>query len=140
LYPNERGFVLAASYPFLDVFWTMLVFFLWVLWFWLLFTVFGDIFRRSDLSGWGKTGWLIFTIVLPYLGVFVYLIAEHQGMAQRNIERAQAQRAQLDDYVRETAGGGGAAAEIEKAKGLLDSGAITQTEFDAIKQKALATG
>jgi hypothetical protein len=132
--------MLAANYPFLDVFWTMLVFFLWVLWFWLLFTVFGDIFRRSDLSGWGKTGWLIFTIVLPYLGVFVYLIAEHQGMAQRNIERAQAQRAQLDDYVRETAGGGGAAAEIEKAKGLLDSGAITQSEFDAIKQKALATG
>jgi hypothetical protein len=132
--------MLAANYPFLDVFWTMLVFFLWVLWFWLLFTVFGDIFRRSDISGWGKTGWLIFTIVLPYLGVFVYLIAEHQGMAQRNIERAQAQRAQLDDYVRETAGGGGAAAEIEKAKGLLDSGAITQSEFDAIKQKALATG
>jgi hypothetical protein len=132
--------MLAANYPFLDVFWTMLVFFLWVLWFWLLFTVFVDIFRRSDLSGWGKTGWLIFTIVLPYLGVFVYLIAEHQGMAQRNIERAQAQRAQLDDYVRETAGGGGAAAEIEKAKGLLDSGAITQSEFDAIKQKALATG
>jgi hypothetical protein len=132
--------MLAANYPFLDVFWTMLVFFLWVLWFWLLFTVFVDIFRRSDLSGWGKAGWLIFTIVLPYLGVFVYLIAEHQGMAQRNIERAQAQRAQLDDYVRETAGGGGAAAEIEKAKGLLDSGAITQSEFDAIKQKALATG
>jgi hypothetical protein len=133
--------MLAANYPFLDVFWTMLVFFLWVLWFWLLFTVFVDIFRRSDLSGWGKAGWLIFTIVLPYLGVFVYLIAQHEGMAQRNVERAQAQRAQLDSYVRETAGsGGGAAAEIEKAKGLLDSGAITQTEFDAIKQKALATG
>ena len=132
--------MLAADYPFLDVFWTMLVFFLWVLWFWLLFTVFVDIFRRSDLSGFGKAGWLIFTIVLPYLGVFVYLIAEHEGMAQRNVERAQAQRAQLDSYVRETAGGGGAAAEIEKAKGLLDSGAITQSEFDAIKQKALATG
>ena len=131
--------MLAADYPFLDVFWTMLVFFLWVLWFWLLFTVFVDIFRRSDLSGFGKAGWLIFTIVLPYLGVFVYLIAEHEGMAQRNVERAQAQRAQLDSYVRETAGGGGAAAEIEKAKGLLDSGAITQTEFDALKQKALAT-
>ena len=129
-----------VAYTFGQAMWTMFVFFMWVLWFWLLFTVFGDIFRRSDLSGWGKTGWLIFTIVLPYLGVFVYLIAEHEGMAQRNVERAQAQRAQLDSYVRETAGGGGAAAEIEKAKGLLDSGAITQGEFDAIKQKALATG
>jgi hypothetical protein len=130
--------VLAADYPFLDVIWTMLVFFLWVLWFWLLFTVFADIFRRQDLSGWGKAGWLIFAIVLPFLGVFVYLISQSAGMAERNLERARSQRAQLDDYVRETAQGGGAAEEIEKAKRLLDSGVITQTEFDAIKQKALA--
>ncbi|HJR61394.1 MAG TPA: SHOCT domain-containing protein [Vicinamibacterales bacterium] len=127
----------AADYPFLDVMWTMVVFFLWITWFWLLITVFGDVFRRDDLSGWGKTGWLIFTIVLPFLGVFIYLVTQNRGMTRRNLERASAQRAQLDDYVRETAGGG-AAAEIEKAKGLLDSGALTQEEFDAIKRKALA--
>ncbi|SRR6266540_955309 len=130
--------MVAADYPFLDVMWTMLVFFLWVLWFWLLFTVFADVFRRHDISGWGKAGWVIFVIVLPFLGVFVYLIAQGKGMAERNLEHARAQKAQMDDYVRETAGSGGAAGEIERAKKLLDSGAITQAEFDAIKQKALA--
>jgi putative oligomerization/nucleic acid binding protein/phospholipase D-like protein len=128
-----------ADYTFLDSFWTLIMFFLWILWFWLLFTVFADIFRRHDLSGWGKTGWLLFTILLPFLGVFVYLITQNDGMTQRNVERAQAQRAQFDTYVRDAAGGGGgAAAEIDKAKQLLDSGAITQAEFDSIKQKALA--
>jgi Short C-terminal domain/Phospholipase_D-nuclease N-terminal len=128
-----------ADYTFLDSFWTLIMFFLWILWFWLLFTVFADIFRRHDLSGWGKTGWLVFTILLPFLGVFVYLITQNDGMTQRNVERAQAQRAQFDTYVRDAAGGGGgAAAEIDKAKQLLDSGAITQAEFDSIKQKALA--
>ena len=129
---------LLADYPFLDVMWTMLVFFLWVAWFWILFGVWGDIFRRHDLSGLGKTGWFIFTLVLPFLGVFIYVVSQNDGMSQRNLERAQAQRAQMDDYVRSTAGSGGAAAEIEKAKQLLDSGAITQPEFDALKQKALA--
>ena len=127
-----------ADYPFLDVMWTILVFFLWVAWFWILFGVWGDIFRRRDISGLGKTGWFIFTLVLPFLGVFVYVVSQNDGMNQRNLERAQAQRAQMDDYVRSTAGSGGAAAEIEKAKQLLDSGAITQPEFDALKQKALA--
>ncbi len=130
--------MLATDYPFLDLMWTMIIFFLWILWFWLLFTVFADIFRRHDLSGWGKAGWLIFTILLPFLGVFVYLITQNVGMTERNLERARAQRAQFDDYVRDTATGGGATAEIERAKSLLDSGAITQSEFDAIKQKALA--
>ena len=127
-----------ADYPFLDVMWTMLVFFLWIAWFWILFGVWGDIFRRHDLSGLGKTGWFIFTLVLPSLGVFVYVVSQNDGMNQRNLERAQAQRAQMDDYVRSAAGSGGAAAEIEKAKQLLDSGAITQPEFEALKQKALA--
>jgi hypothetical protein len=130
--------IVLADYPFLDVMWTMLVFFLWVAWFWMLFGVWGDIFRRRDLSGLGKTGWFIFTLVLPFLGVFVYLVSQNDGMNQRNLERAQAQRAQMDDYVRSAAGSGGAAAEIERAKQLLDSGAITQPEFDALKQKALA--
>jgi hypothetical protein len=132
--------MLAADYPFLDLMWTMVIFFIWILWFWLLFTVFADIFRRHDISGWAKAAWLIFTILLPFLGVFVYLITQNTGMTERNLERARAQKAQFDDYVRQTAGesGGGATAEIERAKSLLDSGAITQSEFDAIKQKALA--
>ncbi len=130
--------MLASDYPFLDVLWTMAIFFLWVLWFSLLFRVFADVFSRNDLSGWGKTGWLVFAIVLPFLGVFIYLITQGAGMTERNLERERAQRAQLDEYVRETSVGGGAAAEIERAKKLLDGGAITQAEFDAIKQKALA--
>jgi hypothetical protein len=129
--------MLAADYPFLDVLWTMLIFFLWVIWFWLLITVFVDIFRRRDISGWGKAAWLIFVIVLPFLGVFIYLITQSDEMAQRNMEQARAQQQQFDQYVRETAGSSGAAGEIERAKALLDSGAITQAEFDAIKQKAL---
>jgi hypothetical protein len=130
--------LVATSYPLLDVFWSLCIFFLWVLWLWILFTVFADIFRRHDLSGWGKAGWIIFTIVLPYLGVFIYLITQSKGMTERNLESARAQRAQFDDYVRSTAGSGGAAAEIDRAKALLDSGAINQAEFEAIKRKALA--
>ncbi len=130
--------MIAADYPFLDIVWTMLIFFAWVIWFWLLITVFTDIFRRRDTSGAGKVLWMIFVILLPYLGVFIYLIANHDGMTERNVEQMRAKQAQMDDYVKSVAGSGGAAAEIEKAKGLLDSGAITQSEFDAIKQKALA--
>src|SRR5215218_6963531 len=112
--------MLAADYPFLDVMWTLLVFFLWVAWFMLLFRIIGDIFRRHDIGGGAKVVWLIFVIALPFLGVFVYLIAQSKGMAERDIERAQAQQAQFDAYVRSTAGSGGAAAEIEKATQLLD--------------------
>jgi hypothetical protein len=130
--------VLAADYPFLDVLWTMIVFFLWIAWFWLLIKIFADVFRRSDLSGWGKAAWLIFVIALPFLGVFVYLIANSQEMTQRDIDQARAAQSQFDQYVQNVAGSGGAVGEIERAKGLLDSGAITQAEFDAIKQKALA--
>ena len=133
--------MLVADYTFFDFFWSMLVFFLWIMWFWLLFTIWTDIFRRHDIGGWGKALWLIFTIFLPFLGAFIYLITQNEQMTKRNVERAHAQRAQFDDYVRETAGsgggGGGAAGEIERAKGLLDSGAITQTEFEALKAKAL---
>ena len=130
--------MIAADYPFLEILGSMFIFFAWVIWFWLLITVFGDIFRRRDLSGGGKVLWMIFVILLPYLGVFIYLIANHDSMTERNVQQMQAQQAQMDDYVKSVAGSGGAAAEIEKAKGLLDSGAITQSEFDAIKQKALA--
>ena len=128
--------MIAADYPFLDVFWTMLVIFLWIAWFIILFRVLMDLFRRHDVSGWGKTAWIIFVILLPYLGVLIYLIANHDGMADRNLAQMQQQKAATDDYIRSVSGG--AAGEIEKAKGLLDSGAITQSEFDSIKAKALA--
>jgi len=130
--------LLAYDYPFLGVFWSMLVFFAWVIWFVLLFRIIVDIFSRHDIGGGSKVLWIIFVIILPFLGVFIYLIANHDGMTQRTVDQAKAQRAQMDDYVRNVAGSGGAAAEIEKAKGLLDSGAITQAEFESIKAKALA--
>jgi hypothetical protein len=130
---------IAADYPFLDLFWTLLIFFLWIAWFMLLFNIWTDIFRRRDIGGGMKTVWIVVTILLPFLGVFIYLITQHDGMTQRSLEQARAQRAQFDDYVRETAGStGGPAEEIARAKALLDSGAITQAEFDAIKQKTLA--
>jgi hypothetical protein len=129
--------VLAADYPFLDILWTMFIFFLFIIWIWILITVFVDIFRRKDTSGFSKALWIIFVILLPYLGVLIYLIANHDGMADRNLAQMQAQRAATDDYIRSVSGG--AAGEIEKAKGLLDSGAITQAEFDSIKAKALAS-
>src|SRR5215218_8074665 len=106
--------------------WTMFVFFMWILWFWLLFTVFGDLFRRHDVGGWAKAGWTFFVIVLPFLGVFVYLIADGKGMAERNVQQAQAAQSQMDNYVRSVASSGNASEQIAQAKGLLDNGAITQ--------------
>lgn len=129
----------AADYPFLDVLWTMLVFFAWVIWFWMLIVILSDVFRRRDIGGGTKTLWTLFVIVAPFLGVFIYLLTNHDGMAERSMQQAKAQQAQMDDYVRTVASSGGAAGEIEKAKGLLDSGAITQAEFDSIKAKALAS-
>jgi phospholipase D-like protein/putative oligomerization/nucleic acid binding protein len=130
--------VLAADYPFLDILWTMFIFFLFIIWIWILITVFSDIFRRRDVGGGTKALWIVFVILLPYLGVLVYLIANHDGMADRNIAQMQKQQQATDAYIQSVAGSGGAAAEIEKAKGLLDSGAITQAEYDSIKAKALA--
>jgi hypothetical protein len=130
--------VIASDYPFLDVFWTMLVFFVWIAWFFLLFRVIVDIFRRQDIGGGGKVLWLIVVIVLPFLGVFIYLIAEGDKMGQRDARQARAAQEQFDDYVKSAAGTGGAAAEIEKAKTLLDSGAISQAEYEQLKQRALA--
>jgi hypothetical protein len=130
--------LILADYPFLGVLWSMLVFFVWVAWFMLLFKIVGDIFRRRDIGGGMKTLWLIFVLFLPFLGVFVYLIANNDEMAKRDLERAQAAQAQFNDYVQQAAGSGGAASEIDKAKKLLDSGAISESEFAAIKAKALA--
>jgi hypothetical protein len=129
---------IASSYPFLDILWTTLIFFAWVLFIWIAITIFIDIFRRHDISGWAKAGWIILIVILPWIGILIYLIANHQGMAERRMKEVQASQQQFDDYVRATATSGGAADEIEKAKELLDKGTITQTEFDAIKAKALS--
>ena len=131
--------VIASDYPFLDILGTMLIFFAWVIWFWILIRVFVDVFRRHDISGWGKAGWVVLCIVIPFIGVLIYLIAHGQDMGQRDIEQAKASQAQYDDYVRSVAGSEGSAGEIAKAKSLLDSGAITQAEFDSLKAKALSS-
>lgn len=129
--------MLLADYTFLDVFWTMLVFFAWVIWFWMLIVILADVFRRRDIGGGKKTLWIVFMIIVPFIGVFAYLLSNHDAMAERNLQQSQASRAEFDDYVKSVSGGG-AAAEIEKAKALMDSGAISQDEFERIKARALA--
>ena len=129
--------MLAVYNTFGQVMWTFLVLFAWILFFWLLFAVFGDLFRRHDLSGWGKAAWSIFVIFVPFLGCFVYLITQGHKIGERNIQEAQAAQAQLDSHIKSVAGSG-SAEQIAKAKELLDSGAITQAEFDALKAKAFA--
>jgi hypothetical protein len=130
---------LLATYTFGDVMWTMFVFFAWILFFWMLFGVFGDLFGRHDISGWAKAGWTVFVIILPFLGIFVYLISQGKGMGERAQQRAQSQQAQMDDYVRTVASSGSPTEEIAKGKELFDSGAISQAEFDQLKARALAT-
>jgi hypothetical protein len=144
-FANQRAFggepvpVIASSYPFLNILWSTLIFFAWVIFIWIAITVLIDVFRRHDISGWGKAGWVILVVIFPWIGVLIYLIANHDGMAERRNKEAQASQAQFDEYVRRTAGGGSStASEIEKAKQLLDSGTITQAEFDALKAKALS--
>ena len=130
---------LLSSYPpFLSVLWTMAVFFAWIIWFWLLITVFSDLFRRHDASGFTKVLWMIFVIILPYLGVFIYLIANHDGMTERAVKQQQAAQQQLDQHIRSVAPAS-STEEIAKAKQLLDSGAINQTEYESLKAKALAS-
>ena len=129
---------MVVAYTFGQAMWTMFVFFMWVLWFWLLFTVFADLFRRHDIGGWGKAGWTLFVIILPFLGVFIYLIAEGKSMGERNVKQAQAAQADMDTYVRSVASSSNPSEQIAKAKELLDSGAINQAEFDQLKAKALA--
>jgi hypothetical protein len=128
--------VIAADYPFMDVLWSMIIFFFWVIWIWIVITVLMDVFRRHDIGGWAKAAWTIFVVILPWVGVLIYLIAEHDGMRERGMKQAQAQQQEFDEYVRDAAGG--SVGEIAKAKELLDSGTITQEEFEAIKAKALA--
>jgi hypothetical protein len=129
--------VVAADYPFLDLLWTMVIFFIWISWIFLVFRVIADVFRRHDVSGVGKVAWTILVILLPFLGVFAYVISQGKQMAERDANQTQAAQSQFDDYVR-SVGGGDSVAQIEKAKQLLDSGAISEAEFQQIKAKALA--
>jgi len=129
--------VFATSYPFLDLLWDIMIFFAWVIYIWIAIMVLIDVFRRGDISGLAKAAWVIVVILIPFLGVLIYLIVNHAGMTERRMKESEAAQAQFDQYVRRTAGTGGAASEIEKAKQLLDSGAIDQAEFDRLKAKAL---
>jgi hypothetical protein len=128
----------AYTYPLLDIFWTMLWFFLFFIWIWLLIVIFMDIFRSHDLGGWGKALWLIFIIILPLLGVLVYLIARGKSMHERAAQQAAQQKADFDAYVRETAGAGNTAEQLEKLASLKNSGALTDAEFEAQKAKLLS--
>jgi Phospholipase_D-nuclease N-terminal/Short C-terminal domain len=126
--------------PLLDVFLTIMWFFLWVLWFFLLFRVIMDIFRSHDLSGWGKAGWLVFTILLPFLGVLVYLIARGGKMHERDARQAQAQDEAYRAYIRDAAGqnGGSTADDLTKLAALHDNGAISDADYERGKDKILS--
>ena len=130
--------LLAYSFPLLSVFWSMLFFFMWIVWLMALFHVFGDIFRSHDLGGASKMLWLIFVIVFPFLGVFVYLVARGDKMAQHAAERMQAQEAAIQSYVKQAAGTSGPADQLAQLVALRDSGVLTAAEFDAGKAKILA--
>jgi len=121
-----------------EVLWSTFWIFMFIIWFWLLVMIFGDIFRDHELSGAAKAAWSLFVIILPYLGIFVYLIARGHGMGERAVAQRQAQQAQFDSYVRQTAGSSGPADQIAQAKQLLDQGAISQDEFERLKQQALS--
>jgi Phospholipase_D-nuclease N-terminal/Short C-terminal domain len=127
-----------TTHPFLNIIWSFFIIFIWISWFMLLFRIIADVFRRSDIGGGMKAVWTILVIFLPLIGSLIYLISQGGSMASRDMEQAKAAQSQMDDYIRERAGSGGAAAEIERAKALLDSGAIDQAEFQTIKTRALA--
>jgi hypothetical protein len=130
--------VIAADYPFLSILGTMIIFFAWVVWIWMMVVILTDVFRRRDIGGWSKATWTLFLIILPFVGALSYLIVQHDGMAERSAREVQAAQAQFDEQVRAVAASNGhAAAEIEKAEQLLSRGTITQAEFDALKAKAL---
>ena len=122
--------------PILDVLWALLVFFLFIIWIWLLITVFIDIFR-SDISGWGKAGWVILVIILPFLGVLIYLIVNGQSMQERRVADYTSAQAAQDDYIRSVADSSSPADQLEKLKKLHDQGALTDQEYEAQKQKVL---
>jgi hypothetical protein len=131
---------LAYDYPLLSVFWSMLLFFLWIMWFVLLFRVVVDIFRDDDMSGWAKAGWLVLTVLLPFLGVFVYVIARGKNMGRREIAQARAQQEAFDARIRQAAGSEGRSSsvdELARLSEIRDRGAITDDEFRKAKELVL---
>lgn len=133
-----RLMILATSYPLAEVFWTILVFFVFVVWLMILFTVLSDIFRRHDTTGTVKVLWIIAIVVLPYLGTFIYLITQHNGMVERGVRQQKAVQQEFDRYVQSVAGKADPTEQIHKAKDLLDRGAINEAEFEQIKRRALS--
>ncbi|MER6070268.1 SHOCT domain-containing protein [Streptomyces sp. NPDC001817] len=133
---------LAYDYPLLSAFWTVLWIGLWVMWFFLLFRIVLDVFRDDDLGGWGKAGWLTFIIVLPFLGVLVYLIARGKAMGRREVAYAQARQKEFDAYVREAASGArpSSADELAKLSAMREHGDITEEEFVRAKELVLSGG
>ncbi len=130
--------MLAYTYPILSIFWTMLEFFFFVLWIWLLIYIFMDIFRSHDMGGFAKALWVLFVIILPFLGVLVYLIARGGSMHERAEKQAQQQQKAFDDYVKQAAGSsGGSADELAKLADLKSKGVLTDAEFEAQKAKIL---
>jgi hypothetical protein len=129
---------IATSYPLLDAFWTILWIFLFFIWIWLLIIVFSDIFRSRDLSGWGKALWCLFIIIIPWIGVLVYLIARGGSMHDRQLQTAQQQEAAFRDYVQQAATSGDPADQLQKLADLRDRGVITEEEFQQQKAKVLA--
>ncbi|MFB9909187.1 SHOCT domain-containing protein [Allokutzneria oryzae] len=129
----------STGYPFFELMWTMLVLFCWIIWFWLLIVIFGDLFRRSDISGWGKAGWTVVLLALPLVGVLIYLVAQGKHMGERRYSEAPTARERYDSYIRPVPSRNHVADQIAKAKQLLDNGAITDEEFQEIKRKALAS-
>jgi len=131
---------LAYDYPLLSLFWSMLLFFLWIMWFVLLFRVVVDIFRDDDLSGWAKAGWLAFTVLLPFLGVFVYVVARGKNMGRREISQARAQQEEFNAYIRQTAAGGRTSSvdELARLSEIRSRGDITDEEFRRAKDLVLA--
>jgi ABC-type multidrug transport system fused ATPase/permease subunit len=133
--------VLGETYPLLDIFWTMLEIFLFVIWIFILFQIFIDIFRDHGMKGWEKAVWVIVLILLPFLGALIYLIARGGGMHERALKAAQAQQKAFDQYVKQTAGSGGSTADqLKTLADLKEKGAISEQEFEAQKQKILAAG
>ena len=131
--------MLAYDYPLLGVFWTMLWFFLFFIWIWILITVFADIFRSHDMGGWAKAGWTIFVVVLPFLGVLIYLIARGKSMQERAMQRAAQQERDFRGYVQEAAGGTSSADQLSKLADLKERGVLTDAEFETEKAKVLST-
>ena len=129
----------SSGYPALNVFWTIIEIFLWVLWFWILIMIFIDIFRSSDLSGWGKALWFLFVLFIPLIGVLVYLIVRGHSMQERSMRQAQQQDQQFREYVQQAAGSPSTADELSKLAGLRDQGVITADEFEREKAKLLST-